>query len=106
MTKFVGYDATQNYRDRELGIVTPGAMQRIVVVDTGQNRMDGKTKNAVLEHIPLGRSKYAQPDVGSLGCFMARSRRVSRGHPHRTFQPDGSQASLAEDTASFVFSCG
>jgi hypothetical protein len=65
MPDFVGYDTTQNDGDFELGVVTPCEMRHIVVVDTGQNRDNGKTKGSVLELI-LGRfGEYAQRDVGS-----------------------------------------
>ena len=43
MPNFVGYGATQNDADLEFGVVTVGAMHRIFVVDTGENRNDCKT---------------------------------------------------------------
>ena len=45
----------------ELGIVTLGATQSIVVIDAGENRVDGETENSVLELILDGRGKHPQP---------------------------------------------
>jgi hypothetical protein len=85
MTEFVGDSATQNYWDLELGIVTLGATHRILVIDTGENRMNGKTEDSVLELILDGRSKHSQREIGSVGRFLTGSLRASRGRPHRTF---------------------
>jgi hypothetical protein len=57
MTELVGYDATQNYWDLELGMVALGATHRILVIDSGENRMDGKTEDRVFVLLD-GRSKY------------------------------------------------
>jgi hypothetical protein len=72
MAEFVGYGATQNYWELELSIVTLGATQSVLVIDTGENRMDCKTEDIVLELILNGHSEHPQPDVGSFGRFLAR----------------------------------
>jgi hypothetical protein len=75
MSDFVGYDATQNDRDLELGAVTPCEMHRIVVVDAGENRDYCKTKESALELILDGLGEYAQHDVGSLERLLAGAER-------------------------------
>jgi hypothetical protein len=84
MTEFVGYGATQNYRDLDLSIVTLAAAHRIVVIDTGENRVDGKTEDSGLELVLDGRGKHSQPEIGSVGRFLAGSLRASGGRLHRT----------------------
>src|SRR6266852_4485404 len=103
MTDFVSYDTAQNNSRLEVGIVTLGETHCIVVVDTGKNRMDGKTKDRVLELVPDGCRKYPQPDVGSFGCSLTGSLRASGGQPHWTFQPDCPHASVPKDSAGFAF---
>jgi hypothetical protein len=53
MAEFVGNDATQNYRDLEFGIVTPGATHCVVVIDAGEYRVDSKTEDTVLENVRI-----------------------------------------------------
>jgi hypothetical protein len=57
MTELVGYDATQNYWDLELGMVALGATHRILVIDSGENRMDSKTEDSVFVLILDGHGK-------------------------------------------------
>jgi hypothetical protein len=54
----VGDGAAQDYWSLEIGIVTLGATGCIFVVHAGENRMDGKTEDGVLEFICEGRTKY------------------------------------------------
>lgn len=67
MADFVGYDTTQNDGDLELGVVTLGATHSIFVVDTGETRMDCKTKDSVPEPILGGLREYPERDVGGFG---------------------------------------
>ena len=82
MTEFVGNRATQDYWDLKLGIVTLGAPRRILVIDTGENRMDGKTEDSGLELVLDGRGKHSQPEIGSVGRFLAVD--GSTGHSNQT----------------------
>jgi hypothetical protein len=79
MSDFVGYDATQNDGDLELGVVTPCEMRHIVVVDTGKDRDNCKTKGSVLEPILGGLGEYAKRDVGSFERLPTGILRVSGG---------------------------
>src|SRR6476660_4835034 len=104
MAELVCYDATQNHWDLELGIVALGATHRMIVIDTGEKRMDAKTENYVSELISRGRRKYSQSQVSSFAHFLARSLRVGGGRPSRAFQPHHPQSSLPHNSASFAFS--
>ena len=84
MTKFVGDDATQNYWQLELGTLSHCEMQGRFVIDTGQDRMDCKTEDFILELILDGRSEHSQTNVGSFGSLLAESLRAGSGLPHRT----------------------
>jgi hypothetical protein len=81
VSDFVGYDATQNDRALKLGVVTPCEMHRIIVVDTGENRDNCKTKDSVLEPILGGFGEYTQHDVGSFERLPTWIVRVSGGMP-------------------------
>ena len=71
MTKFVGHHTTQDDGELELGVIPLGAPQRKLVIHTGENGMDSKTKDAILGLVQNGCGEYAHPDVGSPKCFPA-----------------------------------
>jgi len=83
MPEFMGYDATQNDGELELGVVTPCETHRIVVVDTGENWVDCKTKDRVLELILGGLGYYSQHDVRSFERFLTGISRDGGGMPRR-----------------------
>jgi hypothetical protein len=85
VSDFVGYDATQNDRALKLGVVTPCEMHRIIVVDTGENWDNCKTKDSVLEPILGGFVEYTQHDVGSFERLPTWILRVSGGLPRGAF---------------------
>ena len=100
MTEFVGHHAAQNDGELELSVVVPGATQCKLVIDTGENGMDGKTKDRVLKLILDESGKYAQSEVAGSGAFLTWS------WFWPGIQPDDLQTSRAEDTARFLFSPG
>jgi len=75
MTDFVGYEAMTQPRIMGSSNSASSFLARtycVLVVNAGENRMDCKTEDIVLELILNGHSKHPQPDVGSLGRFLAR----------------------------------
>jgi hypothetical protein len=65
MPYFVGDDGTQNNGNLELSIVLLDGAQRMIVVDTGKNRNDCKTKDSILKLVLGWLRKHPQHDVGS-----------------------------------------
>src|ERR1700730_3457833 len=106
MSNFVGYDAAQNNGDLKLRVVTLGATQHIVVIDTGENRYDCENKDFALEPILGGLREYPQLDVSSFEGPLTRFLPNAGQLPHRAIQPQGRQTSLAEDSACFAFGPG
>jgi hypothetical protein len=61
----LGRNATQNNGNHELSIVILGGAQRMIVVDSGKNRNDCKTKDNILKLVLGCLRKHPQHDVGS-----------------------------------------
>jgi hypothetical protein len=75
MTDFVGYEAMTQPRIMGSSNSASSFLARtycVLVVNAGENRMDCKTEDIVLELILNGHSEHPQPDVGSFGRFLAR----------------------------------
>ena len=54
MTKFVCNDTTQNDRALESSRIARSKLHDFIVVDTGQNRHDGKPKLSILNLLMVG----------------------------------------------------
>jgi hypothetical protein len=88
MSNFVGHDATQDEMDLELGIISNGTAHHAVVVDTGKQWTDSKTKDGVLKLITGGRCEYPQNDVRRLRRFVTGILLDSARMTRRASQPD------------------